>query len=139
MQKLVQRCADLSTYCPTPRELRNVAIGIRDERERQKLSDQHAKWEAIYGPPDRDWPAQMMGVLAGAKSAEQLRALHIRAVRDILYYTEGEGRDLGGRKFWQKAAEVEPFPELVDQVRAAGGWRNERELQMDWVDVPWRA
>ena len=143
MKEIIQQCADISTYCPVPREIRNVAIGIRDEIRSKAEENKRAQWERIYGPPDPDWPAKMMGILVSAPSAEQLRALHIRAIRDMLYYTEGEGIGMGDRPFWDgnhsnygaRNFDLDHYPELVAQVRKAGGWRTERELQMDWIDL----
>jgi hypothetical protein len=49
----------------------------------------------------------------------------------MLFYTEGDGREQGDRDFWKDAREhdLDHCAEMVDQVRAAGGWQTERELQ----------
>ncbi len=140
MQEIVQTCADASRFCPTPREIRNMGLALRDERRQKAEGNRNAKWEALYGPPDLEWSDAFLGLAASATHPERLRAVHIRAIRDMLYYTEGDGSELGDRQYWEAAAERDHqnYPELIAQIRTAGGWQNERELQQDWVDVAWQ-
>ena len=136
-ERIVQACADVSTYCPVPREIRNIAIGIRDEIRRKRESNQEANWRLIYGAPDSDWPAELMGILAGAARPEEKRACHIRAIRDMLHYTEGDGRTHGDRQYWEaaRARDLAHRKALVDSVRAAGGWRTEWDLSQPNPEV----
>lgn len=135
MAGIVQRCADISTYCPVPRELRNVAIGMRDEERARKEDNRNTKWESLYGPAQPEWSEQLLGIISGAKHEDRKRAMCVRAIRDGLFYTEGEGIEMGDRQFWEDAARrnVEKHPALVRDIRNSGGWQNERELQSDWV------
>jgi len=145
MQEIVQQCGDISSYCPTPRDIRSVSMGMRESLNNRRANSQEARWEKIYGPAQKDWSNDLIGCLSTDSPEAKLRAIHIRAVRDTLYYTEGEGKGHGDIAFWEgdhsnygaKNANNDKYPELVAQVRAAGGWRTERELQMDWIDIPW--
>ncbi len=137
MAEIVQRCSDMSKWCPVPREIRNVALGIRDERRAGKEQARHTQWEQLYGPAEPEWSERLIGIAAGATHQQRLDAIHTRAIRDMLYYTEGDGREFGDRKFWEEHArplDLRDHAELVSQVRSAGGWQTERELQMDWID-----
>lgn len=130
MEQITRACADISTFCPVPREIRNIAIGIRDEIRRKRETNRDAEWRLIYGAPDADWPAELMGILAGAARPEEKRACHIRAIRDMLFYTEGDGSGHGDRGYWEaaRARDLAHRQALIDAVRAAGGWRTERDL-----------
>lgn len=146
MDRIVQECCDSSAFCPTPRDLRTVAIQMRDQADMKRKGNQQAEWERMYGPPQVDWSSELIGVLATADHGERLRAIHIRAIRDTLHYTEGDGIGKGDRAFWDgdhsnygaRRFNEDNYPELVAQVRAAGGWQTERELQIDWIDIPWQ-
>lgn len=135
-ERITQACADISAYCPVPREIRNIAIGIRDEIRRKRETNRDAEWRLIYGAPDADWPAELMGILAGAARPEEKRACHIRAIRDMLFYTEGDGRGTGDRAFWDgnesnpgaRNLDLATWPELVEAIRQTFTWRTEREL-----------
>ena len=79
----------------------------------------------------------MLGFLGGASTAEQRRVLHEQAIRYMLFYTEGEGQEMGDRQFWEgdngeygaRQFDLDHWPEDVQRIRLAGGWRTERELQ----------
>ena len=131
MEAIVQECADTSAWCPTPADLRNIAMSMRDAIRNRKQRSRHAEWERIYGPADPDWSAKLIGVLVGASYPEQKAATRERAIRDMLFYTEGDGVDFGDREFWREARErdITNHSELVDSIRERGGWRTERELQ----------
>ncbi len=104
---------------------------MRDSIRNKRQHNQHAEWERIYGPPDPNWSANLIGVLVGSEFAEQKTATRDRAIRDMLFYTEGDGVEFGDRKFWREAREfdLDHHAALVDEIRERGGWRTERELQ----------
>ncbi len=143
MAEIVQQMTDISTYCPVPREIRSMAMSMRDDRRNRQLGSKHAEWERIYGPPQPEWSADLIGVLEGTPHKDRLKAIHVRAIRDMLFYTEGDGIGLGDRGFWEgdgsnfgaRPYDLKHNAELVEKVRAAGGWRTERELQMDWIEI----
>ncbi len=143
MSDIVRYCADSSTWCPTPRDIRMVAIGIRDDRRNKARGNQQAEWERIYGPPEPDWPAKLIGVLVGTKHDDTLIAVHVRAIRDMLFYTEGDGTAMGDRAFWEgdhsnigaRKFDLAHYPNMINLIRHAGGWQTERELASDWIDA----
>ena len=131
MQAIVDECLDSSAWCPTPFDLRGVALSMRDKARHAKEGSIHAAWEHIYGPPQPDWAAKLLGVLVGAPAAETKMAMHTRAIRDMLFYIEGDGREQGDRQFWKDAQkhDLRDHAALVEQIRSAGGWQTERDLQ----------
>ena len=131
MKAIVRDCTETSPWCPTPFDIRGMALAMRDKIRRAKAEGKHSSWERIYGPPEPDWSRNLIGALVGATPAEHKRLTHERAIRDMLFYTEGDGREQGDRDFWKDAREhdLDHCAEMVDQVRAAGGWQTERELQ----------
>lgn len=143
MDQITRACADISTFCPVPREIRNIAIGIRDEIRRKRETNRDSEWRQIYGAPDADWPAELMGILAGTPRPEEKRACHIRAIRDMLFYTEGDGRGIGDRAFWDgndsntgaRALDLARWPELVEAIRQTPTWRTERDLSQPNPEV----
>lgn len=132
MAAIVRECIDSSPWCPTPFDLRGVALSLRDKGRENRSASIHAAWERIYGPADPDWASRMVeaAMLHGGHK-DRDRAVHELAVRDMLYYTEGDGREMGDRKFWEEARkhDLRDHPAMVEQIRVAGGWATERELQ----------
>lgn len=136
MAAIVRECSDSSSWCPTPADIRNVAMSMRDSARNKRKGSQFAEWEQIYGPPDPNWSANMLKTL-GAGHADQKCACHEFAIRCMLFYTEGEGIHQGDREFWEggpnsytgRAFDLDHHPQLVEEIRKRGGWRTERELQ----------
>ena len=131
MAAIVEECLGSSPWCPTPFDLRQVAVSMRDKQRREKQGSKHAEWERIYGSPDPDWAMTLIGALSGSSKDQVKEAVHERAIRDMLFYTEGDGVNQGDRVFWKAAreADLEKFSGDVSRIRSAGGWQTERELQ----------
>lgn len=120
MSDIVRECSDSSAWCPTPNDIRNVAFSMRSTIRNRKSKGLYADWEKIYGPALPEWSEDLLQVAADAPHDEQKRALHLRAIRDTLMYTEGPWSKQGDRKFWDEAAKsnVAKWPALVEQERA---------------------
>ena len=140
MIDIVNKCLNTGSFCPTPLDLRTVAGDIAALRESAKVANQHAQWERTYGRVEDNWPAKMSGLLVDAidgKSSDEVAKVRAASIRYMLYYTEGDGVGRGDRAFWDgdmsnfgaRNHDLLHFPELVNQIRAEGGWRTERELQ----------
>jgi len=132
MAAIVRECLDSSAWCPTPFDLRGVALSLRDKGRENRSASIHAAWERIYGPADPDWASRMVeAAMLHGGHADRDRAVHELAIRDMLYYTEGDGREMGDREFWKAARkhDLRDHPALVEQIRVAGRWATERELQ----------
>jgi hypothetical protein len=98
---------------PTVRELKDVALNLRDQFQ-PKLQT-YQDWEKEYGKP------QQFSIEVPDKSA-----LHWQAVRDAIYYTEGPGR-VKCDSYWREAMDrdLRHWPSLVFDVRAEAdtyGW-----------------
>ena len=137
MTDIVRECSDVSSWCPTAADIRNVARSMRDAIRNRQQKSLHAEWERIYGPPDPDWSAKLLKLAVGAPHEEQMAAMHDYAVRCVLFYTEGDGIRQGDREFWEGSAnvygagqyEADHYPARLAKTRTIGGWRTERELQ----------
>lgn len=140
MQAIIDECLGISSWCPTPFDIRTVAASMKQRIQERREGSKHAEWERIYGPADPDWSSKMIRLAMNrAGHQDATRAVHEQAIRDMLYYTEGDGRNLGDRAFWegprrdglQSAREFDltHYPEMVERIRREGGWRTERELQ----------
>lgn len=140
MQSIVDECLGGGAWCPTPFDLRTLAASMKERIRERREGSKLAEWERIYGPGDPDWSSRMVRT-AMLRSGHQdaTLATHEQAIRDMLFYTEGDGKDSGDREFWegprrdglQSAREFDltHYPELVERIRKEGGWRTERELQ----------
>jgi hypothetical protein len=148
MQAIIDQCLEGSPWCPTPFEIRSVAAAMKQRIRDRREGSKHAEWERIYGPADLDWSSKMVAAAverSGHKNATL--AIHEQAIRDMLFYTEGDGRALGDREFWegprrdglQSAREfnLTHYPEMVRRIRGEGGWHTERELQSDIPEREW--
>ena len=140
MQAIVDECLGGGAWCPTPFDLRTLAASMKERIRERREGSKHAEWERIYGPADHDWSSRMIAaVMARDGHTDQKRAIHEQAIRDMLFYTEGDGRDSGDREFWEgprrdglqsaREFDLDHYPELVERIRKEGGWRTERELQ----------
>lgn len=58
-------------------------------------------------------------ILAGKSSKEQMCEMHLKAIRDMLFYTEGEGQHEKQDGFWQDARQydLKEHPDLVEWIR----------------------
>lgn len=130
MSAIVAECLASSAWCPTPFDLRNIATSMKQRARDKKQEGKRGYWERTYGPANPQYAQDMLARITGPTVAAQKESLHVAAVKDMLFYTEGEGRELGDRKYWEEARshDLDHFPTLVDQIREAGGWRTEREL-----------
>ncbi len=140
MQAIVDECLASGAWCPTPYDMRMVATSMKDKIREKREGSKHAEWERIYGKPDPDWSTKMVeaAMLRGGHQ-DAKRAIHEQAIRDMLYYTEGDGKLLGDREYWEgprrdgllsaREYDLRNHRELVDHIRNQGGWRTERELQ----------
>lgn len=140
MQSIVDECLGGGAWCPTPFDLRTLAAGMKERIRERREGSKRAEWERQYGPADPDWSSKLVKQIMlrdGHKDAT--RAVHDQAIRDMLYYTEGDGREMGDREYWQgprrdglqsaRDFDLTHYPALVARVRNEGGWRTERELQ----------
>jgi len=140
MSAIVDECMSSSSWCPTPYDLRGVALSMRDKIRQAKEGNKHAEWERIYGPADPNWSSDLVAQLMhrhGNKTQKQ--ALREQTIRDMFFYTEGDGRGMGDREYWQgprrdglpsaREYNLANHRELVERIRAEGGWRTERERQ----------
>lgn len=103
--------ADFDDECPTPRLIKDVAMGLRERYE--PSIDQRKQWEAECGAPDPEWSRRLAFMAShSADFRAQLDELRLQSIRDALYYTEGQGSaKLDGpgkeksadRKFWADA------------------------------------
>jgi hypothetical protein len=117
-----------------------MAVSMRDKIRTARAISKHAEWRRIYGEPQPAYSTAALGVLlAREKQPAALEAMRDQAIRDMLYYTEGEGRLLGDREYWEgprgdgtpSARErlLRDYRLRVSEIRAIGGWQTERELQ----------
>ena len=142
MQAILDDVLTGGAWCPTPFDLRKLAMDMKKLAREKREGSIHAKWREIYGEPNPQWSIDLLTELAGATHAETRANLHARAIREMLYYTEGDGKLMGDREFWegprldglQSAREFDldltNHADLVDRIRREGGWRTERELQL---------
>lgn len=140
MQAIIDECMGSSGWCPTPFDLRKLAISMRDKIRNTKAGSQYAEWRRIYGEPDPDWGTKLVqAAMRRGNYKEQLPAMRDESIRAMLFYTEGDGKLLGDREFWEgprldgldsaRAGLLRDHPEYVARIRAEGGWRTERERQ----------
>lgn len=131
MQAIVQACSECSQWCPTPHELRNMAMSVRDSIRSKNAISQHAKWDRMYGSPDPDWSANLLKVGIGDSHSVTMAAMHDFSIRCMLFYTEGDGSEFGDREFWEqaRALDLRDHAEKVQEIRERGGWQTERDLQ----------
>ena len=139
MQAILDECLSGGAWCPTPYDLRALASGMKERIRERREGSQHAKWREQYGESNPQWASDLLAQLIAPTSAEQRAKLHERAIRDMLYYTEGEGLEMGDREYWEglrrdglpsaREFDLRDHAELVVDVRTRGGWRTERELQ----------
>lgn len=130
MQAIVDECLNGGAFCPTPFDLRNLAMGMKKLAREKREGSIHAKWREQYGEPNPQWGSDLLAQLIAPTPAEQRAKLHERAIRDMLYYTEGDGQELGDRAFWAYARkhDLRGHAALVEAIRARGGWRTARDL-----------
>jgi hypothetical protein len=139
MQAILDECFQTSQWCPTPLDLRTLAGAMKDKAREKREGNKHAKWREIYGEPNPQWAGNMLAKLTGKTPAEERAKALEQRIRDMLYYTEGEGKELGDRKFWEgprydglpsaREIDLRDHSSQVAEIRARGGWCTERELQ----------
>jgi len=131
MQAIVDECLSTSSWCPTPFDVRTIAGQMKQRIKDGREANVHAKWREIYGQPNPQWATDLLAELMAPTHPGSRAKLHERAIRDMLYYTEGDGQQMGDQKFWREARErdIRDHQALVEKIRAAGGWYTERELQ----------
>jgi len=130
MSAIVRECSGSSAWCPTPHDLRAIATQMKATLRQTKEGNWRAAQERIYGPAHPEWASALLAELIAPTPAEQRAKLHERAIRDMLYYTEGDGQELGDRAFWAHARkhDLRDHAALVEAIRARGGWRTARDL-----------
>lgn len=107
----------------------------KPDPEEQKRAEWRAELAAEGTEPDPVWSAGLVLVAAAGvvspdghgvpKKLEtgefkrQLAGMHRQAIRDMLFYTEFDGRGAGDRIFWQLAREsdLKKHPDLAAEVR----------------------
>ena len=53
---IVQRCVEVSSFCPTEHDFLSIAHDLREDRRRKEEPDITAQWKAKYGSPQPfDW------------------------------------------------------------------------------------
>lgn len=133
MSSIVDECVSSSAWCPTPFDLRQVAVSMKQQLRESREGSKHAEWYRLYGPPQPAFSSGLLEELLGREKSPQERreAIRDQAIRDTLYCTEGDGRELGDREFWAAARKkhLRDNLEHVNRIREEGGWRTERELQ----------
>jgi hypothetical protein len=138
MQAILDDILAGGAWCPTPYDLRGVAVAMKDREREKREGSKHAQWERIYGPANPKFARDLLAQLSTGSAAQDRQALHERAIRDMLYYSEGDGRLLGDSEYWREssyqtlsAADIDArdYAALVASIRERGGWRTERELQ----------
>lgn len=140
MQAIIDECLDGGSWCPTPFDLRTLAAGMKERIREKREGSKRAEWEREYGPCDPDWSSKLItSVMNRDGHTDQARAVRDEAIRNMLYYTEGDGMEFGDREFWEgprkdgllsaRAKLLRDHPAEVERIREAGGWRTERELQ----------
>ncbi len=127
MSAIVEECIASSAWCPTPYDLRQVAVGMKLRAKEKKLDNRREHWERIYGPPNPEYAQAILSRISGPNIAAEKVNLNREAIRAMLFYTEGEGREMGDRKYWEAARASHTVADVA-VVRTAGGWRTEREL-----------
>jgi len=130
MQAIVERCCEISKFCPTDADLLVVA---RDISRLQAVSegsydsmagagnhapaDQRRAWEKAYGPPKRfEWNEADKQRVAGVKAREA--AVHA-AIRKELQLVEGKMPN-GQRPDWRLMADAAEKLGFHDYAKA---WR----------------
>lgn len=139
MQAILDDILAGGAWCPTPYDIRALAGAMKDRLRERREGDKRAKWREQYGEPNPQWARDLLAKIAAPTGAEQRARLHEEAIRAMLYYTEGEGRTLGDREFWEgprKDGKLTPaqfdardHAALVIDIRQRGGWRTEAELR----------
>ena len=100
-----------NNLCPTPKEVADVAYNVRD---RFAPKEKWVKEEGVvYDPAFR---AALLGSFG-----QQISGSHLQALRDMLSYTEGPGRnEFHDRRFWGEARfrDLKDYPEAITALRA---------------------
>lgn len=115
--------------CPTPREIKEVALNLREHFLPPKPS-QVEQWRKEYGSPDEAWSESMVKFATGnptkAQAKAELNRLRTQSIKDAIAY-EQEAVDVRGgkeganlRAFWADHIRwlEKNFPEQVAAVRA---------------------
>lgn len=115
-EKSLERFED---QCPTPREIKTV---VWDERSAfvPPPEDPKLKWIAEGATYEPDWATSMLGSAAGKGIKQEMGEMHLKAIRDMLYYTEGAGRHEPGQGgFWAGAREydLKEHFDLIEWIR----------------------
>lgn len=130
MQAILDNCLSGGSWCPTPFDIRGVAVNMKQQARDRKEGRKAEKWQRIYGEANPQWSKDLLDQLVGRNHADSRQRLHERALRDMLYYTEGDGMEMGDRAYWQAAKERDERDHgpLIAEIRERGGWQTEREL-----------
>ena len=81
-------------------------------------AEQKARWLAEGAEYDPHWAEKLLKAAKGDAKAEAVE-MHLKAIRDMLHYTEGEGHHESRDSFWHDARryDLAQHPELVEWVR----------------------
>lgn len=110
---------------PSPRELADTLYNLKSRFVDSTSRFLAGGFEELTA---RDFPTrngaefhdQVVATLRGAATADQFEQMKIEAVRDMLYYTEGAGRnEPHDRKYWEREVHrtLRDWPGLVAAVR----------------------
>ena len=105
MQAIVDRCAELSQFCPTDYDLLTVASEMKAQRRAQEEAKRNkiAEWERECGPPQPfDLKAELTGeqIMENGRIAREKRKQMLAVMRK-----EWERTNPGSRKDWTKMSQ----------------------------------
>jgi hypothetical protein len=81
--------------------------------------EQKEQWIREGATRDPDWTEKLLNRAMGKNAKEELVEVHLKAIRDMLYYTEGAGQRESRDRYWhdQRAYDLSEHPDLVKWVR----------------------
>ena len=81
-------------------------------------AEQKARWVAEGAEYDPHWAEKLLKAAKGDAKAEAIE-MHLKAIRDMLFYTEGAGQHESRDSFWHDAKryDLAEHPDLVEWVR----------------------
>jgi hypothetical protein len=82
--------------------------------------EQKEQWIREGATHDPDWTEKLLKRALGKSAKEELVEVHLKAIRDMLFYTEGAGQRESRDRYWhdQRAYDLSEHPDLVAWVRA---------------------
>lgn len=136
VEHLVAVLETFQDECPTPREIKDAALNIR-ERFLPRQPSQREKWEKEYGPPDPGWSRALLQraqVSVGDQKAQYKAErfnMRLQALKDSVYYSSPAGQDElnkvvgrdernASKQFWADAIarNEKNYPAQIAAIRA---------------------